>query len=34
MNDFDSFIVDVFPQFDILMFCGDINIHLDEISMI
>ena len=32
MNDFDSFIGDVFPQFDKLLFCGDINIHLDEIS--
>ena len=30
MNDFDSFIGDVFPQFDNLLFCGDINIHLDE----
>ena len=30
--DFDSFLSDVFPQFDKFLFCGDINIHLDEAS--
>ena len=30
--DFDTFLSDVFPQFDKFLFCGDINIHLDEAS--
>ena len=32
IDDFDTFLSDIFPQFDKFLFCGDINIHLDETS--
>ena len=32
IDDFDAFLSDIFPQFDKFLFCGDINIHLDDIS--
>ena len=32
IDDFDAFLSDIFPQFDKFLFCGDLNIHLDETS--
>ena len=32
ISDFDNFIGDIFLRYDKLLICGDINIHLDEVS--